>query len=185
MDLRSGFSDSNEFSNGSTMYNNSSSNGEARSNNSSDITPLKRLSENLGSILEASTASNFFADAKIVAADGRELAVHRCILAARSGFFKDVFCAKERSTVMLQMKEVAKDYDVGLEALGAVLGYLYSGRVNPLPKGVGVCACVDDDCSHLGCWPALDFMLQLLYASSLFRIIELVSLYQVTKHFKK
>ena len=107
--------------------------------------------------------------------------MHRCILAARSCFFRSAFAAKEeKSGVKLMLKEVAKDYEVGVEALGAVVGYLYSGRVMPLPSGV--CVCVDDDCSHLGCRPAVDFMVQVLYASSTFHISELVALYQVIQY---
>lgn len=81
------------------------------------------------------------------------------------------------SVVKLQLKELAKEYDVGVDALKAVLGYLYSGRVKPLPKSV--CVCVDDDCSHVGCRPAVDFMVEVLYASFIFQISELVALYQV------
>lgn len=169
MYLSSRFSDSNNASNSSRVC----CSGEAYSN-ASDVTPLSLLSEHLGTILEGGL--NLFSDATIVAGDGREVAVHRCILAARSGFFKNVFASGDGD--VLRLKEVAKDYDIGLEALGSVLGYLYSGRVKPLPEGdVGVC--VDDACSHFGCRPAVDFFLQLLYASSTFHLPELVALYQV------
>ncbi|KAG5006216.1 hypothetical protein JHK82_024193 [Glycine max] len=133
MNFRSGSSDSKDASNSST--------GEAYLSGVSDvITPLRRLSEQLGSILDGGGV-DFFSDAKIVAGDGREVAVNRCILAARSGFFKHVFAGG--GGCVLRLKEVAKDYNVGLEALGIVLAYLYSGRVKPLPQG-GVCVCVDD-----------------------------------------
>ena len=62
------------------------------------------------------------------------------------------------------------------------MSYLYSGKVRTLPKGV--CVCVDDDCSHVGCRPAVEFMAELLYASSVFEISELVHLYQVYSMFK-
>ncbi|CAJ1975792.1 unnamed protein product [Sphenostylis stenocarpa] len=162
MNFRSGFSDSNDDSN---------SNGEDNSL-ASEVTPLRLLSEHLGSILESGV--DFFSDAMIVAGDGREVAVHRCILAARSVFFKNKFAGG----VVLRLKEVAKDYDVGLEALGIVLAYLYSGRVKALPHG-GFCECVDDVCSHFGCRPVVDFLLQLLYVSSTFQLSELVALYHV------
>lgn len=169
MYLRSVFTDSNNGSNSSGVC----CSGETYSNASHvDVTSLRLLSEHLGSILVG--GFDFFSDAKIIASDGREVAVHRCILAARSGFFKNVFAT---GGVLLRLKEVAKDYDVGLEALGVVLGYLYSGRVKPLPQG-GVCVCVDDVCYHFGCRPAVDFLLQLLYASSTFHLSELVALYQ-------
>lgn len=140
-----------------------------------DTAALRRLSDNLESIFDTPDSDDFFADARIVLGDGREVPVHRCILSARSPFFKSFFsggCAK------LELKEVARDYVVGFDALVGVVRYLYSGRVRSLPKQV--CECVDDNCSHLWCRPALDFMVQLLYASSTFEISDLVTLYQVT-----
>ncbi|KAK7329007.1 hypothetical protein VNO77_23151 [Canavalia gladiata] len=164
------FSDSNDGSNSSGVCCLATTNSSA----ASDITPLRRLSENLGSIFEVNSGGfDFFADGKIVAGDGREVAVHRCILAARSCFFKTAFAGDG----VLRLKEVAKEHDVGVEALGSVVAYLYSGKVKGFPQG-GVCVCVDDECSHFGCWPAVDFLLQLLYASSTFHVSDLVALYQ-------
>ena len=52
-----------------------------------------RLSDNLDSVFE-SNGFDFYADAKIgLAADGREVAVHRCILAARSPYLKSAFAS--------------------------------------------------------------------------------------------
>ncbi|XP_028787451.1 BTB/POZ domain and ankyrin repeat-containing protein NPR1-like [Neltuma alba] len=141
-----------------------------------DVAALSRLSDNLASIFETSESDAFFADARIVLGDGREVPVHRCILAARSPFFKRVFSGKERNGVKLELKELAKDYEVGFDAIVGVVSYLYSGKLRSPPKGVRVC--VDDDCSHLGCRPAVEFMAELLYASSTFEISELVDLYQ-------
>lgn len=75
------------------------------------------------------------------------------------------------------MSELAKDHSVGLDALETVLAYLYSGKVKALPKGI--CVCVDEDCSHEACRPAVDFMVEVLYASFTFQVSELVALYQV------
>ncbi|RDX90906.1 BTB/POZ domain and ankyrin repeat-containing protein NPR1, partial [Mucuna pruriens] len=169
MYMRSGFTDSNDASNSSGVC----CSGEAYSSDS-DVAPLRLLSENLGSILERGV--DFFSDAKIVTGDGREIAVHRCILASRSCFFKEAFAGGG----VLRLKEVTKEYDVGLEAVGTVLAYLYSGRVKPLPQA-RFCECVDDACSHFGCRPAVDFLLQLLYASSTFHLSLLVSLFQDEK----
>ncbi|KAK7411920.1 hypothetical protein VNO78_03364 [Psophocarpus tetragonolobus] len=161
MNFRTGFSDSNDVSNSA---------GEANSS-VSYVTPLSLLSEHLGSILDHGV--DFSPTAQIVAGDGREVAVHRCILAARSGFFRNAFAGGG----VLRLKELAKDYDVGLEALLIVLAFLYSGKVKAFPQG-GVCVCVDDLCPHFGCRPAVDFLLQLLYASSTFQLPQLVALYQ-------
>ncbi|KAG6769957.1 hypothetical protein POTOM_025624 [Populus tomentosa] len=76
----------------------------------------------------------------------------------------------------VELKELAKDYDVGFDSLMTVLGYLYSGKVRPFPKDV--CACVDDDCSHIACRPAVDILTEVLYASFTFQVNELVALYQ-------
>lgn len=150
----------------------------------SDFSALSRLSDNLASILEASGSDDFFfADARIVVWDGREVPVHRCILAARSPFFKNVLSEKEKKKngIKLEMKELGKDYQVGLDAISGVVSYLYSGKVRRSSAKGGSAVCVDDDCSHVGCRPAVEFMAELLYASSTFEISELVDLYQVRK----
>ncbi|KAJ8766937.1 hypothetical protein K2173_011755 [Erythroxylum novogranatense] len=174
MDNRTGLCDSNEISNGS-----STCTGPASIINppAPEILALQHLSENLESIFESSN-SDFFADAKItISGCNREVAVHRCILSARSPFFKNAFssAAKERD-VKVELKELAKDHHIGFDSLVSVLSFLYSGKVKALPKDV--CVCVDDDCSHEACRPAVDFMVEVLYASFKFRVSELVALYQ-------
>ncbi|KAF2297571.1 hypothetical protein GH714_038730 [Hevea brasiliensis] len=176
MDYRIGFSDSNEISNGSctscieTLSTPKPPNPE--------ISALRQLSKSLESIFE-SPDFDYFADAKItISASNREVPVHRCILSARSSFFKAMFsgsAAKEKDA-KFELKQLAKDYDVGFDSLVAVLAYLYSGKVRPLPDGV--CVCADEDCSHVACRVAVDFMLEVLYASFTFQVPELVALYQ-------
>lgn len=181
-------SDSNENSNSSSICC-VANNAETLSSEPSpppDISALRRLSENL-ELLCHSPGSDCFADAKIVVSGSsssnvREVGVHRCILAARSPFFKNVFSIsaaaekERRGLAEFELKELAKDHEVGFDALEAVLAYLYSGKVRPLPKAV--CTCVDDDCPHVACRPAVDFMVEVLYASFTFQISELVALYQ-------
>lgn len=75
------------------------------------------------------------------------------------------------------MKELVTEFEVGVDALNAVLGYVYSGRVG-LPPGEPI-KCADEDCRHRCCKPAVDFELGVLITSSKFEISELVSLYQV------
>ncbi|KAM5547344.1 BTB/POZ domain and ankyrin repeat-containing protein NPR1-like [Rosa sericea] len=168
------FSDSNEVVSSSISI---AHHHSPSSSSPPDITSLKHLSDNLELIVDSSYF-DFFADAKIVVSNGREVPVHRCILAARSSFFKNVFSAKEgSSSTRFELKKLAKEYDVGLDSLLAVLGYLYSGKLKySLPKGV--CVCVDDSCAHVACRPVVDFMVEVLYASSTFQISELVTLYQ-------
>ncbi|CAN0898255.1 BTB/POZ domain and ankyrin repeat-containing protein NPR1, partial [Linum grandiflorum] len=172
MDYRFGICDSNDISNGS-----SSCCVEAPSTSQPEFASLRRLSQNLDSILETSSSEfDFFADARITVR-GREVPVHRCILSSRSPYFRNVLSSEKKCSEVIELKELAKDYDVGFESLAAVLRYLYSGKVRTSPPA-GVCICVDDDCPHLACRPALDFMVEVLYASYTFQVPELVTLYQ-------
>ncbi|CAK9144140.1 unnamed protein product [Ilex paraguariensis] len=175
MDTRTVFSDSNYiFSNGSSICCVADTESLSPEPSPTEVSALKRLSETLESIFDSSSDFNFYADAKITVS-GREVPVHRCILSARSPFFKSVFSGKERNA-KLELKELAKDFGVGFDALGTVLAYLYSGKVRALPKNV--CACVDDECSHIACRPVLDFLMEALYASYTFQVYELVALFQ-------
>lgn len=80
------------------------------------------------------------------------------------------------SSSKLELGDVLSGFEVGYEALVLVLGYVYSGKVAPLP--MEVCECADAECGHMACWPAVDFILQVLFASATFEISELVSLFQ-------
>ncbi|XP_043697484.1 LOW QUALITY PROTEIN: BTB/POZ domain and ankyrin repeat-containing protein NPR1-like [Telopea speciosissima] len=175
MDSRMTFSDSNDNSGSSSIC--FVSQTETFSPEAcGDVQALRRLSENLESIFK-SPEFDFYSDAKIIVNGDRQLPVHRCILSARSPFFRSVFSSAGREGGgKFEMKELTKDFNVGFDALEAVISYLYSGKVKPLPKDV--CACVDEDCSHVGCWPAVDFMVEVLYASFTFQISELVALYE-------
>ncbi|KAI3714552.1 hypothetical protein L6452_21508 [Arctium lappa] len=138
----------------------------------SEISALNRLSETLESILLDPT--NSFSDAKIVVSGGREIAVHRCILSGRSPFFKEKFNGNH---VRLEMKEFCGDYEIGLESVISVLKYLYSGRIiKGLPKDV--CVCVDEECCHEACRPAVDFMAEVVYAYHVFQIPDMVAFWQ-------
>ncbi|KAL3532639.1 hypothetical protein ACH5RR_006160 [Cinchona calisaya] len=152
---------------------------------SSDVVSLKRLSDTLESIFLSDTSSsslsdfNFFADAWLISPVGKEIPVHRCILSARSPFFRGVFSgasAREKSGAKIQLKEFMKEFEVGFDALVTVLAYLYSGRVRPSPKDV--CVCVDDECSHAACRPVMEFMVEVLFASFTFEVSELIAKFQ-------
>ncbi|KAH7519224.1 BTB/POZ domain and ankyrin repeat-containing protein NPR1 [Ziziphus jujuba] len=182
MDTRkTGFSDSNDIvSNSSSIccVGQTSSPSEPFSlpSSNSDVSALSRLSDNLESMFVGSNDFDFFADAKLVVSTGQEVAVHRCVLSARSPFFRNAFSGSRDGEARFQLKELAKDYDVGFEAVVAVLHYLYSGKVRSFPEGV--CVCVDEDCTHMACRPTVDFMVEVLYASFTFQVFELVALYQ-------
>ncbi|XP_042065912.1 BTB/POZ domain and ankyrin repeat-containing protein NPR1-like isoform X1 [Salvia splendens] len=179
MDGRTVFSDSNDVSGGSISM---CCAGVANTSPPlyqfpSDVAALKLLSDTLESMLFDASAPDFdfFADARLVSASGREIPIHRCLLSARSSFFKNLFVNLKRDA-KLEMKDVLKDCDVGYEALVTVLAYIYSGKVRVSPKDV--CVCVDDECSHLACRPAVAFMVEVMYASFVFQINELVTRFQ-------
>ncbi|XP_064998629.1 BTB/POZ domain and ankyrin repeat-containing protein NPR1-like isoform X2 [Musa acuminata AAA Group] len=143
-----------------------------------EVAALSRLSEHLGSLLRTPGLA-FCSDARITvrSAGGdppHEVPVHRCVLSARSPFFRDKFAA---GAVALELGEVVAGFEVGCEALEVVLQYVYTGRLEELPRGVA--ECVDETCRrHEACWPAVHFMLRVLHAASTFEINELVSLFQ-------
>ncbi|XP_072983291.1 BTB/POZ domain and ankyrin repeat-containing protein NPR1-like [Typha latifolia] len=140
---------------------------------SADVAALRRLSENLGSLF-LSPESGSYTDARI-AVGSSELRVHRCVLSARSPFFREVF-ANLPEKEKVKIGDLVKELDVSYEALVAVLQYIYTGQAAALPKGL--CVCVDEECSHVGCRPVVDFMVQMLYVSFTFQIFELANLFQ-------
>ncbi|KAK9697243.1 hypothetical protein RND81_08G024400 [Saponaria officinalis] len=194
------FSDSNEFTTTTTTTNSDIAfSSDTTAVTTTDAAVLRRLSDNLDSILDNSFDLEFsYADATIsCSTTNRTVGVHRCILAARSAFFKSLFAAKARDkrdhrvankekdrdkskdkerVVKVELKELTSGFDVGFDSLVAVLAYLYSGKVRALPKGV--CVCVDDECPHVACHPALDYLVEVLYLSHTFQIAELVDLFQ-------
>ncbi|KAJ9538439.1 hypothetical protein OSB04_031172 [Centaurea solstitialis] len=142
-----------------------------------DISSLNRLSETLETLLL--DPSNSFSDAKIVLSGGREIAVHRCILAGRSSFLKGRFNGGGKEGRRLEMKELGGDYEIGFESMMSVLRYLYGGRVEGLVVPKDVCVCVDDEgCGHEGCRPAVDFMVEVVYAYHVFQIPEMVAFWE-------
>ncbi|OIT37731.1 PREDICTED: BTB/POZ domain and ankyrin repeat-containing protein NPR1 [Nicotiana attenuata] len=178
---RTAFSDSNDISGSSSICCIGGGMTESFSPETSpaEITSLKRLSETLESIFDAASPEfDYFADAKLVIPGaGKEIPVHRCILSARSPFFKNLFCGKkDKNNSKVELKEVMKEYEVSYDAVVSVLAYLYSGKIRPSPKDV--CVCVDNDCSHVACRPAVAFLVEILYTSFTFQISELVDKFQ-------
>ena len=153
---------------------------EPRSN--LEIVSLSKLSSSLERLL---LDSDFDCSDAIIVVEGESVAVHRCILAARSRFFYELF-SKSRSAPIseedngkprFQIADLVPDGRVRVEAFKAFLGYLYSGKLKPSPPEVSNCA--DAVCAHDACGPAINFAVELMYASSVFQIPELVSLLQV------
>ncbi|KAJ4763725.1 BTB/POZ domain and ankyrin repeat-containing protein NPR1 [Rhynchospora pubera] len=145
---------------------------------------LSRLSANLERLLFESDGFDC-TDAEIIV-EGSAVGVHRCILASRSKFFYNLFSSRDsddnslvksdRAKPRYEMSELVNCGKVGRDALMVILGYIYTGRVKPPPPDVSVC--VDAMCAHDACWPAISFVVELVYASYVFQMTELVSLFQ-------
>ncbi|KAF5728737.1 putative Regulatory protein NPR1 [Tripterygium wilfordii] len=171
------FTSSSHLSNGSISHSiNSSSGFEAVPN--LEVISLSKLSSNLELLLTDSTFD--YSDADIIV-EGMSVGIHRCILAARSKFFHELF-TKEKGVLGKEgklkycMTDLLPYGNVGYEAFGIFLSYLYTGKLKPSPMEVSTC--VDNFCHHDACRPAINFAVELMYASSIFQVPELVSLFQ-------
>lgn len=175
------FSSSSHLSNGSITHNippfsvpETGANLEALS--------LTKLSSSLEQLIVDNCP--VFSDADIVV-EGVAVGVHRCILAVRSKFFNEVFkegsgSSEKDGKPSYKMSELLPYGKVGLEAFQVILSYLYTGKLKPPPMEVSTC--VDNVCAHDACRPAISFAVELMYASSIFQIPELVPVFQVENH---
>ncbi|KAH7686475.1 NPR1/NIM1-like C-terminal protein [Dioscorea alata] len=136
---------------------------------------LRRLSDNFATLLHSPDLADGFIIIK--GEPDHAIPVHRCVLSARCPFFRGFFSKIPKGEEpRIEMKDLVTEFEVGVDALNAVLGYVYSGRVGLPPGEPNKCA--DEDCLHRCCKPAVDFELGVLITSSKFEISELVSLYQ-------
>ena len=166
------FTSSSHISNGSNMGHEAVPSLESMS--------LNKLSSNLESLLIDSGCE--YSDADVLV-EGTHVGVHRCILASRCGFFHDLFkkdkgvSEKGSGKPNYCMKDLLPYGSIGYEAFLVFLGYVYTGKLKPSPMEVSTC--VDNICAHDSCRPAISFAVELMYASSIFQMPELVSLFQV------
>ncbi|KAL9419914.1 hypothetical protein AB3S75_037639 [Citrus x aurantiifolia] len=119
-------------------------------------------------------------DAEIVV-EGKSVAVNRIILSARSPFFHWLFNLSSDGSVSegkpkYLMTDLVPYGKVGFEAFNDILHYLYTGMVKVAPPEVSTC--VDDACAHDACPPAINYFIELIYASVAFQMTELVSVFQ-------
>ncbi|KAL5842661.1 hypothetical protein ACOSQ3_013264 [Xanthoceras sorbifolium] len=171
------FTSSPHLSNGSISHNISSSSASETGPNL-EIISLSKLSSSLEQLLVDSTCD--YSDADVIV-EGVPVGVHRCILAARSTFFHELFKRERGSSdkegkPKYYMTELLPYGKVGYEAFLIFLSYLYTGKLKPSPMEVSTC--VDNVCAHDACRPAINFAVEMMYASSIFQVPELVSLYQ-------
>ncbi|KAG5132588.1 hypothetical protein JHK82_023776 [Glycine max] len=171
------FTSSSHLSNGSVSHNICPSYGSDPGPNLEAIS-LSKLSSNLEQLLIEPDCD--YSDADLVV-EGIPVSVHRCILASRSKFFHELFKREKGSSekegkLKYNMNDLLPYGKVGYEAFLIFLGYVYTGKLKPSPMEVSTC--VDNVCAHDACRPAINFAVELMYASSIFQIPELVSLFQ-------
>ncbi|KAJ0978870.1 hypothetical protein J5N97_014344 [Dioscorea zingiberensis] len=130
--------------------------------------------------------------------EGRLVHAHRCILAARSLFFRKFFCGPESppGPQLLDHRAsrsasprgsgaapsggvVIPVHSVSFEVFMLVLQFLYSGQVSIIPqKHEPRPNCPDRGCWHTHCTAAVDLALDTLSASRIFGVEQLVLLTQ-------
>ncbi|KAM2042751.1 hypothetical protein ACFX16_036410 [Malus domestica] len=139
---------------------------------------LTNLSSNLGRLLADSGGD--YSDAEITV-EGVPVAVHRCILASRSEFFAELFRrengdSEQEGKPKYCMSDLLPFGHVGYEAFLVFLSFVYTAKVRDFP--VEVSSCVHNVCGHEACRPAIEFSLELMCASSVFGMPDLVSILQ-------
>ncbi|KAH0983762.1 hypothetical protein GBA52_010939 [Prunus armeniaca] len=184
MDNVNELSSSLSFASSSYLSNGSSSNHVSASASSQPVPSIEiylSLNKLSGSLERLLLEPEYdYNDAEIIV-EGNTVGVNRCILAARSQFFQDLFkqgnddSIKEGKPKYL-MSDLVPNGRVGYEAFKVILNYLYTGKLQPSPREVSTC--VDDHCAHDACGPAINYAVELMYASATFQMKELVQLVQ-------
>nr|XP_027063253.1 BTB/POZ domain and ankyrin repeat-containing protein NPR2-like isoform X2 [Coffea arabica] len=122
-----------------------------------------------------------YSDAEIVV-EGTSVGVNRCILASRSPFFHELFKkgndtgSANESKPNYVIEELVPHGKIGYEAFLVFLNYVYTGKLKPSPLEVSTC--VDESCAHDACAPAINYAVELMYASATFQMEELVLVVQ-------
>ncbi|CAH2063878.1 unnamed protein product [Thlaspi arvense] len=124
--------------------------------------------------------------------EGRLVHAHRCILAARSLFFRKFFCGSDPSQMGAESADqtgsgsragvvggVIPVNSVGYEVFLLLLQFLYSGQVSIVPhKHEPRSNCGDRGCWHTHCTAAVDLALDILAAARYFGVEQLALLTQ-------
>lgn len=165
---------SSHISNGSSCPNNVASSTDQVGTNPAELLSLTRLSTSLEKLVVSSDYD--YCDAHIQV-EGVTVGVNRCILAARSDFFHQLFKSTAGGKAKYVLSELVPNGRIGYEAFMVVLNYLYSGKVKASPTEVSTC--VDESCAHDACGPAIKYAVEMMYASATFQVKELVMVVQV------
>lgn len=113
--------------------------------------------------------------------EGRLVHAHRCILAARSLFFRKFFCTAPPSSPRGSNSPAIITVDsVSYEAFLLMLQFLYSGQVSVIPhKHEARPNCGERGCWHTHCTSAVDLALDTLAAARSFGVEQLALQTQV------
>lgn len=189
-DLSSSFSFASSYlSNGTSCPNQPPSPSSESVPNPENLS-LSKLSSSLEKLLIDNEFD--YTDAEIIV-EGISVGIHRCILAARSQFFHDLFkkgnddvnegniTKKSEGKPKYLMSELVPYGKVGPEAFNVFLHYLYTGTGKLKASPPDISTCVDSVCVHDACRPAIDYAVELMYASATFQVKELVLLVQVVQ----
>jgi regulatory protein NPR1 len=122
--------------------------------------------------------------------EGRLVHAHRCVLAARSLFFRKLFCGLDpnhpppppgaRAAAAAAPELVIPVSSIRYEVLVLVLQFLYSGQASvAAPKSGPLPGCGARGCWHTRCGAAVDLALDTLAAARSFGVEQLALLVQV------
>ncbi|GLJ07181.1 hypothetical protein SUGI_0060570 [Cryptomeria japonica] len=137
--------------------------------------PLKSLSLDYLNLLVNGQA---FSDVTFTV-EGRQVHAHKCILAARSPFFRMIFCNNEAMNEQggrgdSSCSQVIPVGVVGYEVFMMVLQFLYSGQASIVPeKHQGRLNCSERGCWHTHCTSAIHLALDTLSAAHFFGVDQL------------
>ncbi|WVZ60042.1 hypothetical protein U9M48_010112 [Paspalum notatum var. saurae] len=137
-----------------------------------DAICLTRLSAHLELLLDPAFLNR--ADAEIVLAAGDAVGAYSCFLTRSPLLLHHITSLPAGERLRLELAElVPGGRHIRREALLEILLYMYTGRLK-FPRQ----ECVDNDCEHKTCRPAIDFFVECMYTASGFQIPELVKLFQ-------
>ncbi|XP_024041444.1 regulatory protein NPR4 isoform X1 [Citrus clementina] len=134
--------------------------------------------DNLNLWMQSSNPKETWLEAEIVV-EGKSVAVNRSILSERSQFFRRLFNLRNDWKPKYLLTDLVPHGKVGYEAFNDTLHYIYTGiryAHDVCPPEVSTC--VDDACAHVACRPAINYAIELMYASAAFQMTELVSEFQ-------
>lgn len=139
--------------------------------------PLKTLAVDYYNLFVNGAA---FSDV-IFCVEGKQVHAHRCILAARSSFFRTIFCKGESMEEVAGPSAGAPQFIpvgiVGYDVFLLLLRFLYSGQLVMIPHQA-MSKCSERGCWHTHCSSAVDLALDTLHAANFFGVEQLSILIQ-------